>query len=82
MLAAHVPLLLLFAVAFLSPSPSFGQLNVITSVGFAAAYNELVPDFQKSSGITISTKHFAYKAMDQTPLRHNFAQARPRTSSL
>jgi hypothetical protein len=40
MLAAHVPLLLLFAVAFLSPSPSFGQLNVITSVGFAAAYNE------------------------------------------
>jgi len=59
MLAAHVHLPLLFAVAFLSPSPSFGQLNVITSVGFAAAYNELGPDFQKSSGITISTKHFA-----------------------
>jgi molybdate transport system substrate-binding protein len=59
MLAAHVPLPLLFAVAFLSPLPSFGRLNVITSVGFAAAYNELVPDFQKSSGITISTKHFA-----------------------
>jgi molybdate transport system substrate-binding protein len=59
MLAAHVPLPLLFAVAFLSPSPSFGRLNVITSVGFAAAHNELVPDFQKSSGITISTKHFA-----------------------
>jgi len=57
MLAAHLPLL--FAVAFLSPSPSFGQLNVITSVGFAAAYNELVPVFQKGSGITVSTKHFA-----------------------
>ena len=59
MLAAHVPLALLFAVAFLSPQPSFGRLNVITSVGFAAAYNELVPIFQKSSGITVSTKHFA-----------------------
>jgi hypothetical protein len=47
MLAAHVRLPLLFAVAFLSPSPSFGQLNVITSVGFAAAYNELVPVFSK-----------------------------------
>jgi hypothetical protein len=59
MLAAEVHLPLLFAVAFLSSSPSFAQLNVITSVGFAAAYNELVPDFQKSSGITVSTKHFA-----------------------
>jgi molybdate transport system substrate-binding protein len=41
------------------PPPSVGQLNVITSVGFEAAYNELVPVFQKSSGITVSTKHFA-----------------------
>lgn len=59
MLSTHVHLPLLFAVAVLSPSPSFGQLNVITSVGFAAAYNELVPAFQKRSGITVSTKHFA-----------------------
>jgi molybdate transport system substrate-binding protein len=35
------------------------QLNVITSVGFAAAYNELVPVFQKSSRIAVSTKRFA-----------------------
>jgi hypothetical protein len=59
MLAAHVPLPLLFAVAFLSPQASSGRLNVITSVGFAAAYNELVPVFQQSNGITVSTKHFA-----------------------
>ena len=59
MIANHIHLRLLFAVALLSPSPSFGQLNVITSVGFAAAYNELVPVFEKSSGITVSTKHFA-----------------------
>src|SRR5271157_5638958 len=41
------------------PPPSFGQLNVITSVGFEAAYNELVPVFQKSSGTAVLTKHFA-----------------------
>jgi nucleotide-binding universal stress UspA family protein len=35
------------------------KLNVITSEGFAAAYDELVPVFQKSSGITVSTRHFA-----------------------
>jgi molybdate transport system substrate-binding protein len=35
------------------------MLNVITSVGFATAYNELVPAFQKSGGVTVSTKHFA-----------------------
>jgi hypothetical protein len=57
--AAHVPPALLFAVALLSPTPSFAQLNVITSVGFEAAYNELVPVFQKNSGISVSTKHFA-----------------------
>ena len=56
-LAAHIPMPLLFAVAFLSPTLSFAQLNVITSIGFEAAYNELVPVFQKSSGITVSTKH-------------------------
>jgi len=59
MLTPHLHLPLLFAVSFLSPSPSFVQLNVITSVGFAAAYNDLVPAFQKSSGITVATKHFA-----------------------
>jgi molybdate transport system substrate-binding protein len=59
MLAAHAPLPFLFAVAFLSPTPSFGQLNVITSVGFSAAYNELVPAFQKSGGIAVSAKRFA-----------------------
>jgi molybdate transport system substrate-binding protein len=59
MLAAYVHLPLLFAVSLLSPTPSFGQLNVITSVCFSAAYSELVPVFQKSSRISVSTKHFA-----------------------
>jgi ABC-type glycerol-3-phosphate transport system substrate-binding protein len=58
MLTAHLNLPLLFAVSFLSPSPSFAQLDVITSVGFVAADNVLVPAFQKSSGITVATEHF------------------------
>jgi hypothetical protein len=45
MLTAHLNLPLLFAVSFLSPSPSFAQLDLITSVGFAADYNVLVPAF-------------------------------------
>jgi molybdate transport system substrate-binding protein len=32
------------------PLSTFARLNVITSVGFEAAYNELDPVFQKSSG--------------------------------
>ena len=47
MLSAHLHLPLLFAVSFLSPSPSFAQLDVITSVGFVAADNVLVPRFSK-----------------------------------
>jgi molybdate transport system substrate-binding protein len=56
---AHLNLPVLFAVSSLSPSPSFAQLDVITSVGFVAAYNVLVPAFQKTSGITVATKHVA-----------------------
>jgi molybdate transport system substrate-binding protein len=37
----------------------FAQLDVITSVGFVAAYKVPVPAFQKSSEIIVATKHFA-----------------------
>jgi molybdate transport system substrate-binding protein len=59
MIAAHARLPFLLTVALLSSPASFGQLKVITSGGFAAAYNELVPAFEKSSGIAVSTKRFA-----------------------
>jgi molybdate transport system substrate-binding protein len=59
MLTAHLNLPILFAVSCLSPSPSFAQLDAITSVGFVATYSELVPVFQKSSGITVAAKRFA-----------------------
>ena len=40
-------------VAF--PAASFAQVKVIISGGFAAAYEKLLPEFEKSSGITITT---------------------------
>lgn len=41
------------AVAF--PSASFAQVKVILSNGFGAAYREALPDFEKSSGIKVTT---------------------------
>ena len=55
MTSSQVRRSLFIALAFLAPSTSFGQLDVITSGGFAAAYQELIPAFEKSSGITVRT---------------------------
>jgi molybdate transport system substrate-binding protein len=35
--------------------PSFAQLKVIISGGFSPAYRQLLPDFEKTSGITVTT---------------------------
>ena len=53
------PLTLVIGFVFLSPSASFAQLNVITSGGFAAAYQELLPAFEKQAGITVTTRRGA-----------------------
>ena len=37
------------------PSASFAQVKVITSGGFAAAFEEILPDFEKAAGITVTT---------------------------
>src|SRR5271170_3428524 len=37
------------------PAASFAQLNVIMSGGFASAYQEILPEFEKSTGITVTT---------------------------
>lgn len=37
------------------PVASFAQVKVIISGGFSAAYQQLLPEFEKSSGITVTT---------------------------
>ena len=43
---------LLAAVGF--PSASIAQVKVILSGGFTAAYNEVLPEFEKTSGIKVT----------------------------
>jgi molybdate transport system substrate-binding protein len=50
---ARLALVLAVVVAF--PSASFAQVKVIISGGFTAAYRELLPEFERSSGITVTT---------------------------
>src|SRR5262249_12429491 len=47
----------LAAIAF--PSAAFAQVKVILSGGFTAAYKELLPEFEKSSGIKVTTTNGA-----------------------
>jgi molybdate transport system substrate-binding protein len=38
-----------------SPAAAFAQVKVIISGGFSAAYGKLLPEFEKSSGLTVTT---------------------------
>src|SRR5215470_6329618 len=49
--------ILLAAVAF--PSASFAQVKVILSGEFTAAYKEVLPEFEKTSGIKVTTTNGA-----------------------
>jgi len=46
---------LALAAVVLLPSISFAQVKVIISGGFSAAYKELLPDFERTTGITVTT---------------------------
>jgi molybdate transport system substrate-binding protein len=41
------------------PAPSAAQVKVLISGGFSAAYQELLPEFQNSSGIAVTTERGA-----------------------
>ena len=52
-------LLFAIALAFSLPASSSAQVTVLISNGFSAAYQELLPEFEKSTGITVTTLHSA-----------------------
>jgi molybdate transport system substrate-binding protein len=53
----HAPLRFAFVIAAVLalPAASFAQIGVIVSGGFSAALQELLPEFEKITGITVST---------------------------
>ena len=44
-----------FATVLASPVPALAQLGVIISGGFFAAYKKLIPEFERTSGISVVT---------------------------
>jgi molybdate transport system substrate-binding protein len=53
----HAGRFILIVAAFCLPSASFAQLKVLMSKGFSAAYEEALPEFEKSSGISVTTTY-------------------------
>ena len=53
----NMPHIFIFAITMLvtMPSPSRAQVRVLISGGFSAAYQELLPQFEKSTGIIVTT---------------------------
>ena len=52
---AAARLVLVLAVLTTCPSLAVAQVNVIISGGFNAAYRELLPEFERTSGVTVTT---------------------------
>ena len=54
---SNAPLRLVLVIAFTLalPAVSLGQVKVIMSGGFSAPYQELLPEFEKSAGISVTT---------------------------
>ena len=53
----HAPAAAAFAIAAVLalPTSSFAQVKVIISGGFSAAYREVLPEFERTTGITVTT---------------------------
>lgn len=51
----RLPLFLLLPAMLALPAATFAQLNVITSGGFAIPLRQIIPEFEKDSGISVHT---------------------------
>jgi molybdate transport system substrate-binding protein len=52
---SRIKLVLVIAAVLARPTVSLAQIKVITSGGFSAPLQELVPEFEKATGITVTT---------------------------
>jgi molybdate transport system substrate-binding protein len=67
--SSRSPHMFMFAITMLValPSPSPAHVKVLISGGFSAAYQELLPQFEKSTGITVTTARGASQAAGDGP---------------
>ena len=70
---------LMFAITMLValPSPSPAQVRVLISGGFSAAYQELLPQFEKSTGITVTTAQGASQGDGPTTIGAQLRRGQP-----
>src|SRR5215467_10268791 len=57
--AGLVTAVVVVLAAVMFPGTSFAQVRVILSGGFTAAYKEVLPEFEKTSGIKVTTTNGA-----------------------
>ena len=50
-----IRVVMVIVAVFALPTASFAQVRVIISGGFSAAYREILPEFERTSGITVTT---------------------------
>ncbi len=73
------PHIFVFAITMLValPSPSPAQVRVLISGGFSAAYQELLPQFEKSTGITVTTARGASQGDGPTTIGAQLRRGQP-----
>lgn len=73
------PHIFIFAITIIValPSPSPAQVRVLISGGFSAAYQELLPQFEKSTGITVTTARGASQGDGPTTIGAQLRRGQP-----
>jgi len=55
LLFGPISLILAVTTGVVLPGPAFAQVKVLMSNGFKAAYLDLLPDFEKRTGVSVTT---------------------------
>ena len=74
-------LILAITMVFALPTALVAQVRVLMSGGFSAAYQELLPEFEKSTGITVTTARGASQGDGPTTIGTELRGGHPPTWS-